>query len=297
MAHLAVCQTHLWTGKWDKCVEHYYTVLELYDPAQHQAYITQYAQNPRFTASNSGFWGEWMVGNSERARVAAESAIEEARALQHDFTYTIAFLGRPMLAYLRRRPAEFLASTDEYVERAQRASNPFYIALSLSLDASAKILRGQVDAGLAQLEAQYEAMRALGSKLVDPLMVSLLGDGYLFAGRYEDGLALLDASMTSFQRDGRVSFLPDHLRLRAQMLLGLDPAARDEALASLLRSVEVARSHGGRSFELRAALAAGRLLREIGRGDEGRALVASAYAGFTESFDDPDLCDARAFLS
>jgi hypothetical protein len=94
-----------------------------------------------------------------------------------------------------------------------------------------------------------------------------------------------------------VGFLPDHLRLRAQMLLGLDSAARDDALASLLRSVEVARSHGGRSFELRAALEAGRLLRDTGRGDEGRALVASAYAGFTESFDDPDLCDARAFLS
>jgi predicted ATPase len=94
-----------------------------------------------------------------------------------------------------------------------------------------------------------------------------------------------------------VSFLPDHLRLRAQMLLGLDAAAHDDALAALLRSVEVARSHGARSFELRAALAAGRLLHEIGRGDEGRALVAGAYAGFTESFDDPDLCDARAFLS
>jgi tetratricopeptide (TPR) repeat protein len=297
MAHLAVCQTHLWTGKWDRCVEHYHTVLELYDPSQHQAYITQYAQNPRFTASNSGFWAEWMVGHSERARIAAESAIEEARALEHDFTYTIAFLGRPMLAYLRRRPEEFLASTDEYVERAQRAGNPFYIALSLSLDASAKILRGEVDAGLAQLEAQYAAMRALGSKLVDPLMVSLLGDGYLAAGRHEAGLALLDASMASFERDGRVSFLPDHLRLRAQMLLGLDPAARDEALTWLMRAVEVARSHGARSFELRAALAAGGLLRESGRGVEGRALVASAYAGFTESFDDPDLCDARAFLS
>jgi predicted ATPase len=64
-----------------------------------------------------------------------------------------------------------------------------------------------------------------------------------------------------------------------------------------MRAVEVARAHGARAFELRAALAAGGLLRESGRVDEGRGLVASAYAVFTESFDDPDLRDARAFLS
>ena len=140
-------------------------------------------------------------------------------------------------------------------------------------------------------------MHALGSKLVDPLIVSLLAEGYVTAGRYEEGVALLDASLTSFARDGRVSFEPDHLRLRAAMVLGLDPAAHHEALEWLMRSVEVARSHGACSFELRAALAAGRILRELRRDDEARELVASAYAGFTEGFDDPDLRDARTFLS
>jgi len=297
MAHLAVSQTHMWTGQWSKCVEQYEVVLSLYDPGQHQAYVTQYAQNPRFTASNSAFWGEWMLGNPERAEAVAEAAIEEARALGHDFTYTIAYLGRPLVAWFRRRHDRFLGSVGEYVASAQRAGNPFYIALSLSLDASAKVLNGDVDAGLAQLEEQFRTMRALGSKLVDPLMVSLLCEGYLAAGRYDLGVAVLDENTATFERDGRVSFLPDHLRLRAELLLSQAPEAPDEPLALLAQATETARAHGARSLELRAALAAARLLRTLGPDDEARDRVAAAYAGFTEGFDDPDLREARAVLS
>lgn len=297
MAHLAVSQTHMWTGQWQKCVEHFERVLSLYDPGQHQAYITHYAQNPRFTASNSGFWGEWMLGRPERAAAIAEAAIAEARLLDHDFTYTIAFVGRPLVAWFRRRHDEFLDSIDEYVASAQRAGNPFYVALSLSLEACAKLLRGEVDAGLRQLEEQYETMRMLGSKLVDPLIVSLLGEAHLAAGRYRDGIALLDESMVAFERDGRVSFLPDHLRLRAELLLGDRPDGHEEALTLLTRAVEAARLHGARSLELRAALAAARLLRSRGENEAARVSVAPVYAGFAEGLDDPDLSEARSFLS
>jgi adenylate cyclase len=297
MAHLAVAQTHMWTGHWGRCVDHFAQVLELYDPAHHQAYITQYAQNPRFTASNSGFWGEWMLGHTERAAAVAEEAIADARELHHEFTYTIAFLGRPLGAWFRRHDDVFLGSVDEYVATAQRSGNPFYVALSLSLHAMAKIVRGEFDAGLAQLTQQYETMHALGSNLCDPLVVSLLAEGYLRAGRYGEGIALLDDTLPSFERDGRISHAPDHLRLRAELLSAQDPEASEEALALLVGAIDIARSHNARSFELRAALSAARLLGTLGREEEAQTAVGAAYAGFTEGFDDPDLREARVFLS
>ena len=67
MAHLAVCQTHLWTGNWDKCVEHFRTVLELYDPAQHQAVHHAVRPEPALHRVQLGLLGEWMLGNPERA--------------------------------------------------------------------------------------------------------------------------------------------------------------------------------------------------------------------------------------
>lgn len=300
MAHLAVAQTHMWTGEWRKCVEHYDEVVGLYDPALHQVYITQYAQNPRFTASNSAFWGQWMLGYPEQADRVAEEAIEEARQLRHDFTYTIAFLGRPLVAWFRGHDEGLIDSVGEYVASAQRAGNPFYIALSLSLDASAKVLQGDSTAGLQQLEQQYATMHAIGSKLCDPLIISLLAEAYLSVGRYEDGLALLERTVPEFERDGRLSFMPDHLRLQAELLEAQRPEsadAREQARTLLRRAVAIARDHGARSLELRAALALARRAGIDGAGSEARDLLARAYADFTEGLDDPDQREAREMLS
>ena len=179
------------------------------------------------------------------------------------------------MAWFRRRYEALVGSVGEYVETAQRSGNPFYIALALSLDAQARIMRGEVDAGLGQLEAQFETMRALGSKLVDPLIVSLLCEGYLIGKRYDAADALLDENIASFERDGRLSFTPDHLRLRAELLLRRNPDDCEPALAVLSQAMDVARAHRARSLELRAALSAARVLRALGHEDDARALVGT----------------------
>ena len=68
------------------------------------------------------------AGPPERAEAVAEAAIAEAKALNHEFTYTIAFLGRPLTAWFRRRYEPFQASVAEYVATATRSGNPFYLA-------------------------------------------------------------------------------------------------------------------------------------------------------------------------
>lgn len=297
MAHLAVCQTHMWTGKWQKTVDHYERVMELYDPAQHQAYVTQYAQNPRYTASNSGFWGSWALGYSDRALAIANDSIAEAAGLNHEFTYVIAFLCRPMLGYLQRRYDVLSANTSEYLERARRVGNPFYISLALALDAFVMVTQGRHDEGLAQLEAQDQTMRALGSKLVEPFVTSLLAESYLAAGRYQDGLALLDARFDIFNKEGRVGWIPDHLRLRAEMLVAGDPTTCDQALATLALASDVARAHGAKAFELRVQLSEAKLLVRLGRRDDASRRLAPVYEKFTEGFDDPDLREARTYLT
>ena len=148
------------------------------------------------------------------------------------------------MAWFRRRSEALVGSVGEYVEAARRSGNPFYIALALSMDAQARIMRGEVDAGLGQLEAQFETMRALGSKLVDPLMVSLLCEGYLIGKHYDHAVALLNEDMASFERDGRPSFTPDHLRLRAELLLRRNPDHCESPLALLSQAMDVAHRTG-----------------------------------------------------
>jgi predicted ATPase len=47
---------------------------------------------------------------------------------------------------------------------------------------------------------------------------------------------------------------------------------------------------------LRATISLARLLRDSGRCDEARAMLADIYGWFTEGFDTADLKDAKALL-
>jgi predicted ATPase len=75
-------------------------------------------------------------------------------------------------------------------------------------------------------------------------------------------------------------------------------AQPDEARAevTLERALSVARQQGALSWELRGAITLARLRSKLGRGHEGRELVASVYARFTERFGTPDLRDAKQLL-
>jgi predicted ATPase len=58
----------------------------------------------------------------------------------------------------------------------------------------------------------------------------------------------------------------------------------------------VARGQGARSWELRATTSLARLLRDQGRRDEAREMLAAIFGWFSEGFDTPDLVDARELL-
>jgi predicted ATPase len=75
-------------------------------------------------------------------------------------------------------------------------------------------------------------------------------------------------------------------------------AQPDEAGAELTleRALGVAREQGALSWELRASMTMARLWSKQGRAQEGRQLVASVYARFTEGFETSDIRDAKQLL-
>jgi predicted ATPase len=63
------------------------------------------------------------------------------------------------------------------------------------------------------------------------------------------------------------------------------------------RALDVSRQQGTRMFELRAANALARLLRDQGRNAEASDILALVYGWFTEGFDTVDLKEAKALLA
>ena len=61
-------------------------------------------------------------------------------------------------------------------------------------------------------------------------------------------------------------------------------------------ALAVAREQQAKSWELRAAMSIARLLRDQGKLDEARDLLAPVYGWFTEGFDTLDLKQAKVLL-
>jgi predicted ATPase len=79
-------------------------------------------------------------------------------------------------------------------------------------------------------------------------------------------------------------------------LRGALTATETDAESFFLETLAIARRQRAKSFELRAAMSLSRLWARQGKTREAHALLAEAYAWFTEGFDTADLKDARALL-
>jgi len=86
------------------------------------------------------------------------------------------------------------------------------------------------------------------------------------------------------------------LRLRGEVLLMHDHSATAAAENSFRSALEIAQAQEARWWELRTSVSLARLLRETGRRDEARSMLAKIYNWFTEGFDLPDLKEAKALL-
>ena len=75
-----------------------------------------------------------------------------------------------------------------------------------------------------------------------------------------------------------------------------EDSAALEAAECFRDAIEVARRQSAKSWELRATMSLARLLRDTGRRDEARTMLADIYNWFTEGFDTADLKDAKALL-
>jgi predicted ATPase len=69
-----------------------------------------------------------------------------------------------------------------------------------------------------------------------------------------------------------------------------------KAEAHFDRALVIARVQQAKSWELRAAMSMARLLREQGKPQQARELLAPVYGWFTEGFDTLDLKEAAALL-
>ena len=178
---------------------------------------------------------------------------------------------------------ELLPLTNEYAIGINRRRAIFFRGWAMAV--SGRTLEG-IDE-MRRVLAEPE-----GTTFFRPIMNAAFGEVCAKNGLMEEGLATVEESLAQPQRDADAELY----RVRGELLFLRVPPDEAQAESSFRQAIQVARGQSARFYELRATISLARLLRDTGRRDEARAMLAEIYDWFTEGFDTPDLKEAKALL-
>jgi predicted ATPase len=122
----------------------------------------------------------------------------------------------------------------------------------------------------------------------------MVAESFAQIGEVQEGLELLETSISLGQRDGVHLCEAELYRVKGNMLLGISMQA--EAEEAFERAIEIAGTQNARSLELRAAMSLAQLWQTEGKTDQAHELLHPIYDWFTEGLDTADLRQANALL-
>ena len=234
---------------------------------------------------------EWHRGCVTVAHRHITKALARARKLDTAQDLAWAAIYELGLYGLLRDPEPILARVDDALRVAR--DQPIFEAIVLILGGWANAQRGRRDEGVADLRRGLDMYRAAGSRLQVPVFTTrlfeCLGDAPLDERRA--------VAVAAFEAVGEEELeLPEALRLRAEVLVA--EGAPVETVESPLRdAMDVAKRHGSRWYELRAATTLAAFLRTHGRTTEAHALLAPLCAAFDDGLETYDYRTATALLA
>jgi tetratricopeptide (TPR) repeat protein len=235
-----------------------------------------------------------LLGRLSDAVSAIEDGLRYARESEHLFSLGQALAIAGAIAQRRREPQVARALAEEAVALCEENGFLFWLVLSRALHGWAVAELGQLVQGIADMEAGVAGIQQLDGAPRQQELTALLAQGYAKRGEKVKALALLDEALTNLDRIGERSARAEVLRVKGELLLTCDRPA--EAEDCFRMALEVARAQEAKWWELRTIVSLARLLRDTGRRDEARAMLAEIYNWFTEGFDLADLKDAKALL-
>jgi predicted ATPase len=150
--------------------------------------------------------------------------------------------------------------------------------------------------GVKGMRDALKTYQNLGLRAAVPFFLGLLAIAHQKAGEIGEGLRIIVQALSLVEVTSDRWSEAELLRLRGELLLAGNRPNVDEAEASYLKAIDVARRQSAKTWELRAATSLARLWRDIGRPAEAHDVLAPVYGWFTEGFDLPDLKDARTLL-
>jgi predicted ATPase len=238
----------------------------------------------------------WALGYPDQALKKGDEAVASAQALSHPLSLAFA---EGLVCYLhqyRRDPRAAQETAESLIALSVEHGFTHWLAQATLTRGWAMAEQGHGEEGIAQIQEGLAAFRATGTEMTRPHALCMLAEACMETGRLDDGLSALREAMAAADEHETRQYETEMHRIKGELLLRQDLSKAAEAQSCFQRAVEIARNQSAKSLELRATMSLARLLRDTGRRDDARTMLAEIYGWFTEGFDTADLKDAKALL-
>ena len=298
-AHLAIGASFFFSGEFGESLRVLDASIALYDPREHHDIAFRYGGlDTRLVCTAYSAISLWMLGRVDQAIARGDAALAFAAEMSHDYSRLRALNWDSQLRQFVGDRQSVLDRADSAIAQATEKGFALVQAQGPIMRGWALAVNGQGAEGLPMMRQGLEAWTKTGAGLADPYFRSLLADAYLHAGRPDDGIAAVEDGLAIVERTADRCVEAELHRLKGELLLKQGgPDATGDAETCFNTAIDIARSQGSLSFELRAATSLARLARaQEWTNHKAYDLLGAVYGQFTEGFGTPDLKDAKALL-
>ena len=292
-AHHCQWATLYMLGAHEECLRHADAGIRLYDPQRHHLQADLYGgHDPKVCALGERALACWFLGRFDESLASVRSAEEWGEALAQVGSRIHAMDYALVVHRFRRDAAEVERRATAMVDFATEQRLGEYRARGMLFRGWAKAMLGDVPGGLGEMRDALAWEEAAGTPEDFPLYYEMFAEVCGLAGRVDEGLDAVSKGFAQAEL-GRIVYWNAELhRRRGELLL----VGRGDPIAvarCFERALADARSQGAVFLVLRAATSLARLHREEALVGDPVSDLRTAYEGFPEDLETPELRDAR----
>jgi predicted ATPase len=294
---------HCFAGRYTKALAVARNGLPHYNPEREQEIFRHFQIASSAALHDQAATALWALGYPDQGREIGDRGLAVTRALGNP---TAAAFGASMLAWgvsrLLRDVKRVHELADEVIRLSSEEEFSFWPPLVRIFRGWALCEEGQAEAAITEIRTAFKEYRTMGGGVLGTSAYAHLAEAQLKAGRLDEGLDTIAEGIEFVNTSGELHYEQELHRARGELLRaqaeqrGGDGGRLQEAEASLRHGLELSRSQGARSFELRAAISLARLWDKHGERRDAIGLLTDVYGSFSEGFETPDLRDAKTLL-
>jgi class 3 adenylate cyclase/tetratricopeptide (TPR) repeat protein len=295
IGHRLVGTSLMCTGEIAEVRAHFDCAIALYKSTEHRSLATRFGQDLGVTFLLWRSFALWLLGYPDAALSESESALKQAREIDHAATlmYALAMASLTLISCRRHVAANALAS--ELVALADEKGAFYWKAAGTIHQACAFVSTCGASNAIKIALPAITAYRLTGSTLWTPMYFSYLAKAYVELDQFDNARRWIGDAVTAADTTKERLWEAEIHRTAGEItLLSESDAAKAEACFE--RALAVTRKQGAKSLEIRAAMSMARLRRDQGKRQQAHDLLAPIFGWFTEGFDTLDLKDAKALL-